>query len=173
MEENNKCGSEEELVSFDVKDSVKEEEIAVPSLEQCLQQELDEQKSNYLRLRADFDNFRKRNSDSSEKAKVDGIALAVTIILPVMDSIDRGLGMCTDDKSKEGLQLIKKQMESALNNLGVTEIKAEGQNFDPNYHNAVQKCEDAENAGKVVEVYQRGYMLKDKVIRYAMVKTAV
>ena len=174
--ENKKKASkqEEEVVSFDTEEMIREEQPKVdPQVEQ-LTQELKAEKDNYLRLRADYENFRRRNQEATVAARRDGTANAVEAILPIIDSIDRAFNICADEKSKEGLLLIKKQIETSLLQLGVTEIAAEGADFDHNLHNAVQRAEVEEaEVGKVLEVYQRGYKLGDKVIRYAMVKVGV
>lgn len=165
----------EEVVSFNTEEMIKEEEPpkANPEIE-ALKDQLKAEKDNYLRLRADYENFRRRNQEATVAARKEGTAIAVEAILPAIDSIDRALGICSDEKSKEGLLLIKKQIETSLMQIGVTEIPAEGADFDHNLHNAVQRAEveDAE-VGKVLEVYQRGYKIGDKVIRYAMVKVGV
>ena len=166
---------EEEVISFDTEEMVKDQEPpkANPEVE-ALKEALRTEKDNYLRLRADYENFRRRNQEATASARRDGMANAVEAILPTIDSIDRALGICSDEKSKEGLQLIKKQIETSLSQIGVTEIPAEGAEFDHNLHNAVQRAEvEDEKVGKVLEVYQRGYKLGEKVIRYAMVKVGV
>jgi len=166
--------AEEEVISFDTDSMVKEEEPKKNPEADALREELKKEKDDYLRLRADYENFRRRNQEATVSARRDGLCDAVEAILPVMDSIDRALGICTDEKSKEGLQLIKKQIENSLSQIGVSEIPAEGAVFDHNLHNAVQRAEvEEENVGKVLEVYQRGYKVGNKVIRYAMVKVGV
>lgn len=165
---------EEEVVSFDMENLVKEEQPKTNPEVEALKQELKAEKDNYLRLRADYENFRRRNQEATVSARRDGMANAVEAILPTIDSIDRALGICTDDKSKEGLLLIKKQIETSLSQIGVSEIPSEGVDFDHNLHNAVQRAEvEEDQVGKVLEVYQRGYKIGDKVIRYAMVKVGV
>ena len=165
---------EEEVLSFDSDATIEEEKPKVDPEVEALRAELKKEKDDYLRLRADYDNFRRRNQESALNARKDGVADAVQAILPAIDSIDRALAICVDEKSKEGLLLIKKQIENSLAGLGVTEIPAQGEAFDHNLHNAVQRAEVEESeVGKVLEVYQRGYKLGNKVIRYAMVKVGV
>ena len=166
---------EEEIVSFDTDEMIREEEAPKEATElTALREELAKSKDDYLRLRADYENFRRRNQEATIKARVDATADTVETILPVSDSIDRALKITTDEKLREGLLLIKKQFETALSQLGVTEIEAEGVPFDHNYHNAVMKAEvEGEDVGKVLEVFQRGYRIGNKVIRYAMVKVGV
>ena len=166
--------AEEEVISFETDAKIEDEKPKANPEADLLREELKKEKDDYLRLRADYENFRRRNQEATIAARKDGMADAVTAILPVIDSIDRALGSVTDEKSKEGLQLIKKQIETSLSQLGVTEIAAEGETFDHNLHNAVQRAEVEEaDVGKILEVYQRGYKLGSKVIRYAMVKVGV
>ena len=165
---------EEEVVSFNTEEMIREEEKKPNPEVEALKEELKSEKDNYLRLRADYENFRRRNQEATVSARRDGTANAVEAILPAIDSIDRALGICADEKSKEGLLLIKKQIETSLSQIGVSEIPAEGAEFDHNLHNAVQRAEvEEDQVGKVLEVYQRGYKIGDKVIRYAMVKVGV
>ena len=164
----------EEVISFDTDATIEEEPPKANPEADMLREELKKEKDDYLRLRADYENFRRRNQEATIRARKDGTADAVIAILPVIDSIDRAMGISLDEKSKEGLALIKKQIETSLSQLGVTEIAAEGETFDHNLHNAVQRAEVEESeVGKILEVYQRGYRLGDKVIRYAMVKVGV
>ena len=169
-----KPAEEEEIVSFDTDSMIKEEEPKSNPEADALREELKKEKDDYLRLRADYENFRRRNQEASAQARREGMADAVQSILPALDSIDRALGITSDEKSKEGILLIKKQIETSLSQIGVSEIPAEGAEFDHNLHNAVQRAEVEESeVGKVLEVYQRGYKIGDKVIRYAMVKVGV
>ena len=165
---------EETVVSFETDAKIEEEAPKANPEADLLREELKKEKDDYLRLRADYENFRRRNQEATIAARKDGTSDAVTAILPVIDSIDRALGTVTDEKSKEGLLLIKKQIETSLGQLGVTEIAAAGEAFDHNLHNAVQRAEvEDDDVGKILEVYQRGYKIGNKVIRYAMVKVGV
>ncbi len=129
----------------------------------------------YLRLMADFQNQRKRFD--KEKADIyqyanEGI---VKNLLGVLDNFDRALDAAGDSDAKlvEGMELILKQLWEALEKAGVSEIKALGEDFDPNYHNAVMMEDSSEHAsGKVSEVLQKGYILNGRVIRPSMVKVA-
>ena len=172
--ESKKNEVKEEVVSFETDAKIEEEKPKGNPEADALREELKKEKDDYLRLRADYENFRRRNQEATLNARKDGTADAVEAFLPAMDSIDRALQITMDEKAKEGLLLIKKQMESSLAALGVTEIPAEGAQFDHNLHNAVQRAEvEEEEVGKIIEVYQRGYKLGNKVIRYAMVKVGV
>ncbi|MBQ0037532.1 MAG: nucleotide exchange factor GrpE [Clostridiales bacterium] len=128
----------------------------------------------YLRLAAEYDNYRKRTT--KEKEAIYGTAKADTIkpFLDVYDNLLRGAAQCEEgDSHRQGLEMIAKQFLSVLEKLGVTEIEAEGQPFDPEKHNAVMHIEDdAIGENTVAEVFQKGFMLGDKVLRFAMVKVA-
>ncbi len=132
----------------------------------------DEYKDMLQRLQAEFDNFRKRNAESVKLARQDGGNEMIVAMLPILDSVDRALSMITDESTKVGVNLIGKMILDVFGKYGVKEIDAQGVEFDPSLHNAVMQVEDAQNAGKVVEVMQKGYTRNGKVIRYAMVKVA-
>ncbi|MEI6131768.1 MAG: nucleotide exchange factor GrpE [Bacillota bacterium] len=135
-------------------------------------------KENYdlfLRTAAEFDNFRKRTTKEKENVYSDSIAEMVAVMLPVLDNFERALSTEVGSEEavgfKAGMEMIFKQMNETFQKLGVKEI--ETVTFDPNLHEAVMHVED-ENFGvqAVVEVFQKGYVLKDKVIRHSMVKVA-
>jgi molecular chaperone GrpE len=141
----------------------------------ALQKELEEQKEKYLRLSADFDNYRKRTL----KEKIDLTKQAgeeiFTRILPVLDNLERAMKSVEDatdmDAVKEGMHLIYNMFKEYLTQQGVKEIEAMHQEFDTDVHDAVTKfpTEDKKLKGKVVDVIERGYFLNDKVLRYAKV----
>lgn len=137
-------------------------------------------KDKYMRNLAEYDNFRKRSQKEKSDMFDKGIMETVNGFLDIMDNFDRALQGLNkdelDEKSKsfaDGIEMIRKQFDKTLDTIGVSQIEAVGNEFDPTKHNAVQHCED-ENAGDniVVEEYQKGYMYNDKVIRYSMVKVA-
>ena len=141
---------------------------------QQLAQLVAEGNDRYLRLAAEYDNYRKRTTKEKEGIYSDAKMDTVKPFLEVYDNLARGLSQFEEgDSHRQGLEMITKQFLTVLNKLGVTEIEAEGQPFDPEKHNAVMHVED-ENVGEntVVEVFQKGFMLNDKVIRFAMVKVA-
>ncbi len=128
----------------------------------------------YLRLAAEYDNYRKRTAKEKENIYGDAKADTIKPLLAVYDNLERGIAQYDEaDVHRQGLELIHRQFSEALTKLGVTEIEAKGQPFDPEKHNAVMHVED-EEAGEntVVEVFQKGFMLGDKVLRFAMVKVA-
>ena len=136
------------------------------------QKKIDEYKDIAQRLQAEFDNYRKRNNESVKIARSDGINDVICALLDVLDNFERGIASVDDEKAKSGMELIYKQMLGLLTKFDVVEIEALGKEFDPKFHHAIAQCEDSENANTVVEVYQKGYKRKDKVLRASMVKVA-
>lgn len=132
-------------------------------------------KTKHLRLMADFQNYKRRAEEARMKSYSNGREDMITDILPVIDNFERALET-EDEKNdgfKEGMAMIFKQMMDVLTKAGLEEIKAQGEEFDPNYHNAVM-TEDTDEfeSNHVTEVLQKGYMFKEKVIRPSMVKVA-
>ena len=135
---------------------------------------LAEANDKYLRLAAEYDNYRKRTAREKEHVYSDARADTVKPFLAVLDNLERGVQQFEEgDPHRQGMELICKQFMEVLGQMGVTEIPALGQPFDPEKHNAVMHTED-ESAGEntVVEVFQKGFMIGDKVLRFAMVKVA-
>ena len=128
----------------------------------------------YMRLAAEYDNFRKRSQKERESLFADARSDAVTAMLPVYDNLERAMKQpCGDEAYAEGVRMILRQLEETLAKLGVTEIETEGVPFDPNKHNAVMHVDDpALGENVVAEVFQKGFMIGDKVVRFAMVKVA-
>lgn len=140
-----------------------------------LQQELNDKSDQFLRLRAEYDNFRKRSQ--SEKSAVYGNAVSDTVnqILPVMDNIERALKQenAAAEDMKKGVEMIASQFKASFEQLGVKEIGKKGEAFDPNLHNAVSHVDNDElDENVIAEVLQKGYSIGDKVIRHAMVQVA-
>ncbi len=165
----------ENLNETKVVESVTEEtEIDVENIDivALAQAKMEEYKALAQRTQADFDNFRKRNVEAVKQARVDGGNDVVLSMLPVLDTVEIAINMIADEATKSGVQLIQKKFQEVFAKYGVKEIEAMGQEFDPNLHNAIMQVEDPENAGKVVEVLQKGYTRDGKVIRYSMVKVA-
>lgn len=136
--------------------------------------ELEEQKEKYLRLMAEYDNFRKRSS--KERIELTGVVKGNTVseILPIIDNFERALAVETADENyKQGIEMIFNQFSESLKRLGVEVIDPVGKEFDPNEANAINQVED-ENYGEniVCSCFQKGYKIGDKVIRYAMVVVA-
>ena len=128
----------------------------------------------YLRLLAEYDNYRKRSQKEKDSLYADIKADTVTKFLPVYDNLVRALKQGTEDEAyRKGVEMIMNQFCSTLEKLGVTKTDSLGQKFDPKFHNAVMHVEDDEKGeNEIVEVFQDGFMLGDKVIRFAMVKVA-
>ena len=133
-----------------------------------------EQEDRYLRVVAEYENFRRRAREEKDACYRDAYADAIKEILPVIDNLERAAAFKDNDKVSEGVALTLNQFKATLEKMGVEEIVAEpGTPFDPNFHNAVMHCED-ESLGEnvVAEVFQKGYVKGDKVIRYTMCKVA-
>ena len=138
-----------------------------------LEAALADKEDKYLRVCAEYDNFRRRSQKERESVYSDAYSDAINALLPVLDNLGRAVG-CEDPKAlADGLALILKSFDEGLAKLGIEEIKAVGETFDPERHYAVLHVDD-ENYGEneVVEVLQKGYIRGDKVIRYAVVKVA-
>ena len=141
---------------------------------ESLKDQVAQQEDKYLRLAAEYDNYRRRTAKEKDSIWNDAKADAAVAFLPVYDNLERALKQETADEAfKKGVEMTMTQLKTVLEKLGITEIPALGQTFDPNLHNAVMHVED-ENFGEntVCDVFQAGFQLGDKVIRFAMVKVA-
>ena len=128
----------------------------------------------HLRVAAEFDNFRKRTLKEKEQSYSGGKADAVEKLLPVYDNLERALNQpCTDEAYKKGVEMTMTQLVGIFAGLGVEIFGNVGDTFDPNFHNAVMHTED-ENLGENVisQVFQKGFKLGEKIIRFAMVQVA-
>ena len=127
----------------------------------------------YLRLAAEYDNFRRRSAKERENLYADVYAEALAVFLPVIDNLERAAQFSDGESVAKGVAMTLKGINDTLERLGITEIEAAGQPFDPEVHNAVLHVED-ETLGEsvVAEVLQKGYRKGDRVLRYAMVKVA-
>ncbi len=160
-EEKNECT--EELDSTQIDEANKRAEEA--------EAKYAEANDKFLRTLAEYDNFRKRTAKERDGIYAEAYVDAVKSILPIIDNIERITAFTSDEKMSEGINLIIASMKDTLNKMGVTEIEAK--TFDPNLHNAVMHIDDeALGEGEIIEVFQKGYMYKERVIRYAMVKVA-
>ena len=152
----------------------KKKQNEIESLKKQLEEKdaaLAEQKDTYLRLAAEYDNFRRRSKAEREGVYAEACSDVVTEFLPVFDNIERAAAFATDEKVAEGIGMMAKAFAETLSKLGVEEIECK--TFDPNFHNAVMHIDDeGYGEGEIVEVFQKGFKRGDKVIRYAMVKTA-
>ena len=158
---------------------VKENEAAAetaPSAEEriaALEAELKEKDDKYLRMAAEYDNFRRRSREEKAAVYADALADTVNELLPIIDNLERAALYDDGEKVKEGLMMTAKSVSAALEKLGVETMGSVGETFDPNLHNAVFHVEDESfGEGEIVEVFQKGYKKGNKIIRFAMVKTA-
>ena len=144
------------------------EDTEAPVLEQMVPKE------QFLRLAAEYDNYRKRTAKEKENLWTDAKADTVQAFLPVYDNLERALKQETADEAyKKGVEMTMSQLKEVFAKLGVTEIEAQGKPFDPNLHNAVMHIEDENlEENTVAQVFQAGFMLGEKVIRFAMVQVA-
>lgn len=141
---------------------------------ESLKDQVAQQEDKYLRLAAEYDNYRRRTAKEKESIWTDAKADAAVAFLPVYDNLERALKQETADEAyKKGVEMTMTQLKAVLEQLGIKEIPALGEPFDPNLHNAVMHVED-ENFGEntVCDVFQAGFQLGEKVIRFAMVKVA-
>lgn len=143
-----------------------------------MQQLVDESQQRVLRTQADFDNYRKRTQKEKEEFAKYASSKLITELLPVLDNFDRALTTATDNPEFEsftkGIQMIFRQLDGVLKAEGLVAMEAVGEPFNPEFHQAVMQVESEEHEeGIVVEELQKGYMLKDKVLRPAMVKVSV
>ena len=139
----------------------------------ALEAELKEKDDRYLRMAAEYDNFRRRSREEKAATYADALADTVGELLPIIDNLERAAMYDDGEKVKEGLMMTAKSVSAVLEKLGIETVGALGETFDPNLHNAVFHVEDESfSEGEIVEVFQKGYKKGNKIIRFAMVKTA-
>ena len=132
-----------------------------------------EQNDRYLRMAAEYDNFRKRSAKEKEGIYADAYADALKNILPMIDNLERAVGVEGAEALAKGLEMTLKGVAEALEKMGVEAFGAEGDIFDPNMHSAMMMVDDENHKeGEIVTVFQKGYKKGDKIIRYAMVTVA-
>lgn len=163
----------EEMVEEAACDAAAEAEYTQPANDaEAAYQELNDR---YLRMAAEYDNFRKRSQREREQIHAEAVSYAVKALLPTYDNLERALAAQTSDAEyKKGVELTMTGLLESLKGLGVTRIDSDaGAAFDPNVHNAVMHVEDDSLGENVIaEVFQQGFQIGDKVIRHAMVKVA-
>ena len=168
----------EENKDLEQNDEVIEESVSEENPNKVYEDKIEElEKKNYdlndkyLRVVAEYDNFRKRSLKERDGIYADAYIDAVKEILPIIDNMERAEAYLNDDASSEGVKMIMNSFRQALEKMGVSEIETKA--FDPNYHNAVMHIDDESyGENEIIEVFQKGYKKGDKVIRYAMVKVA-
>ena len=138
-----------------------------------LQKSMTEQGDKYLRLAAEYDNYRRRTKEEQDRIYGDAYAAALAALFPVVDNLERASQFSDGENVAKGVAMTLRSVFETLERLGVKEIEALGKPFDPQYHNAVFHVEDeAFGENEVVEVLQKGYIMGERVLRYAMVKVA-
>lgn len=168
----------EETVETEAAEETAAEAEAEKTNEEILEEKLKEQSDKYMRLYAEFDNFQKRSQREKDARYADAIIDAVAALLPIGDNLLRALQTEVESedaiKLKEGVEMVMKQFEESLTKLGVKPIAAQGEQFDPNLHNAVMHVEDeTTDDNTVVEEFMKGYIYNDsRVVRHSMVKVA-
>ena len=166
------CKSKKESGERDCKKNAKAIEEKDKEIEK-LKSEIAEKDDRHLRLLAEYDNYRKRTQSEKDAIYSDAVSDTVEKILPVLDNLERSLAASAEDTSPiaEGVRMIEKQFREILGKLGVEEIPASGETFDPDYHNAIMHDEDGEKGeNEITEVFLKGYKIGGKVIRHSMVK---
>ena len=169
---------EEKEAAGNVKGDKKEKhhrEAALQAKLEASEKKNAELKDQLLRTAAEYDNYRKRSQREADQKFNDGVSHAVTQILGILDTLDMAANAaCADENYKKGVMMTLDKAAKALENLHVTEIEALGQPFDPQFMNAVQQVPpaDGQESGTVVQVFQKGYKIGDKIIRHAMVVVA-
>lgn len=157
----NSCGIEEDNAAQEAMDKLTEE--------------LNEQKNKFLRLAAEYENYRKRTEKDRLTIYRDATASTVAGILPIADSIEIAIKSCENmnDDCQKGLILIQNQLNAALEKLNITSFGEVNEEFNPDLHNAIAHIDSEEfKENVIVQVFQKGYKMDDKIIRHAMVKVA-
>lgn len=170
--------SDSDNSSNDSSNEESSEETAVDPKDEEIQQlqlKANENEEKYLRLYAEFENYKRRIRNENETNKKYQAQHVLTDILPTIDNIERALQIEGDDESfkslKKGVQMIHESLLRALKDNGLEEIESEGQEFDPNFHQAVVQDDNPDfNSGEITQELQKGYKLKDRVLRPSMVK---
>lgn len=168
-----KAEAQETEAKPDKASKLKSENKALTAENEKLKKELAETSDKYLRMLAEYDNFRRRTQKEKEGIYADAYESALSAVLPVADNLERA-ALCTDGESlADGVKMIIKQFSEALGKLGVEAYGARGDAFDPVVHNAVMQIEDEElGENTVAEVLQKGYKKGDRILRHAVVKVA-
>ena len=171
MEENKTKAPQEKGAKKTKADALAEQKAEFENQIEVLKAQADDYKDKWMRNVAEFDNYKKRNAKVWSDAFNEGVSSVILKILPVGDNLDWALTLDLDEKTKEGLKGIRKKFDETLVGLGIEEINPVGQPFDPNFAEAVMQVEgsDGEQSDTVKQVFQKGYKMKEKIIRYATV----
>ena len=166
----------EEKASRSDKKKQKKADAQIAELEKQLEEskaELAAEKDKYMRMIAEYDNYRRRTAKEKDGIYADAYADALKGILPILDNLERAVGVSEAEALQKGLSMTLKGAEDALAKMGVTAFGEKGETFDPEKHNAVMHIEDEQfGEGEITEVYQKGYAKGDKILRFAMVIVA-
>ena len=176
-EETNAPEQEAALLPEELQKALDEAKKALADTEKALadaKAELAGEKEKYLRLAAEYDNFRKRSSRERDNIYADVKADTLEKVLPIYDNLERALKQETQDEAyRKGVEMTMNQFSETLKNLGVAPIEAVGQTFDPAVHNAVMHTEDPDKGeNEVVAEFQKGFKMGDRIIRFSMVQVA-
>lgn len=173
MDEKEKIEKVEVEEENSTKEEIEKEEEIVSENQPLIEMEkkANDYKDKWMRSVAEFDNYKKRNANLWKDAYSEGMSDVILQILPVGDNLDMALSLGLDEKTSEGVKLIRKKFDEILKGIGVVEINPVGEKFDPMIAEAIMQVEgeEGETSENVKQVFQKGYKLKDKIIRYAKV----
>ncbi len=173
MDEKEKIEKVEVEEENSTKEEIEKEEELVSENQPLIEMEkkANDYKDKWMRSVAEFDNYKKRNANLWKDAYSEGMSDVILQILPVGDNLDMALSLGLDEKTTEGVKLIRKRFDDILKGIGVVEINPVGEKFDPMIAEAIMQVEgeEGETSENVKQVFQKGYKLKDKIIRYAKV----
>ena len=176
MENENVKEQETEIPTEEVKGEKKKKRDVKAELEaqiEALKAEIKEKDDKYLRMAAEYDNFRRRSREEHTACYENALSDTVSELLPIIDNLERATIYSDAEKVREGLVMIEKSVAAVFEKLSISEVGKVGEKFDPNLHNAVMHVDDDSfGEGEIVEVFQKGYKKGNKIIRFAMVKTA-
>lgn len=177
---NEKCIKEKKEKTSELRKAIEDKDKELSELKKTIEDK-DKELNDYIELlrrsRAEFDNYRKRTNKEKETVYDDGFGDAIKKMLPIVDNFERavecGSSNETNDSFYDGIKMVLKQIKDCFSDCGVEEINALNEKFDPNFHNAVMHEEDSNyGENEVIEVLQKGYKYKDRILRYSMVKVA-
>lgn len=165
---------EEQSALLDENEALKEECAAAKQAQADVEKQLKGEKDRYLRLMAEYDNFKKRTVKEKQQTYADAKADALSALLPIIDNIERAIASGADGEGlRSGVEMMLSQAEQILKNCGFEEIDALHKTFDPQLHNAVLHVEDDSfGEQEVCDVLQKGYKIGDRIVRHAVVKVA-
>ena len=177
MERMIQMATEKNAEEKEIKEEATEEvtpEVTEEAPENEFEKKYNDVNEKYMRTLAEYDNYRKRTIKEKESIYPEAKAVVIEKFLPVMDNFQRAIDSAENkDGFYEGIVMLKKQMDDVLTALGVEEIKSVGEEFNPEFHNAVMHVDDDEQGENViVEEFQKGYKIGERVIRHSMVKVA-